>query len=75
MKKLPPKMHAIVLPFLLSMIMTLIVSAISTLHALGINGIFRVWLESWLFSWAVAFPTLLFVLPLVRKLVRLIVEE
>ncbi len=68
-------MHAIVLPFLLSMIMTLIVSAISTVHALGLSGIFRVWLESWLFSWVIAFPTLLVVLPFVRKLVRLVVEE
>lgn len=68
-------MHAVVMPFFLSMLMTLIVSAISTVHALGIHGVFRVWLVSWLFSWAIAFPALVFVLPVVRKCVRLIVEE
>ena len=68
-------MHGVVMPFFLSMFMTLIVSAISTVHALGIHGVFRVWLVSWLFSWAVAFPALLLVLPFVRKLVRLVVEE
>ena len=34
MKKLPAKMHGVVMPFFLSMFMTLIVSAISTVHAL-----------------------------------------
>ena len=75
MKKLPANMHGVVMPFFLSMLMTLIVSAISTIHALGIHGVFRIWLVSWLFSWVIAFPALLLVLPLVRRLTQLIVEE
>ena len=68
-------MHGVVMPFFLSMLMTLIVSAISTVHALGIHGVFRIWLVSWLFSWAIAFPALLLVLPLVKKCVQFVVEE
>ena len=75
MKKLPANMHGVVMPFFLSMFMTLIVSAISTVHALGIHGVFRIWLVSWLFSWAIAFPALLLVLPLVKKCVQFVVEE
>ena len=76
MKKLPAKMHGVVLPLFVTMVMSAIVAAISTVHALGfVDDVFRVWLASWLFSWAIAFPTLALLLPLAQKAVRLIVEE
>ena len=75
MKKLPASAHHIVLPFFLSLVMTAIVSAISTVHALGFQGIFWIWFGSWLTSWAIAFPTLIAVLPFVRRWTSLIVED
>lgn len=75
MRKLPPSAAHIVMPFFLSIIMSGIVSAISTFHALGTDITLSVWLGAWASSWLVAFPTLLVVLPLVRKMARFFVEE
>ncbi len=66
--KLPMRYAAVVMPFFLSIIMTCVVSLISTLRSAGFGpGFFPLWLGSWVLSWAVAFPTLLLVLPLVRR--------
>jgi len=66
----------VLLPLLLSMVMTLIISGISTMTALGPRlAVLREWPLAWMLSWAVAFPTLLVVLPLVRRLVALLVED
>ena len=73
--KLPARYNAIVQPFALSIVMTFVVSAISTLKSLGAGPtFFTTWPVAWGLSWVVAFPTLLIVLPLVRWLVGLIVE-
>jgi len=66
--KLPPRYATIVMPFFLSIIMTCVVSLISTLRSAGLEtGFLSLWLGSWALSWVVAFPTLLLVLPLVRR--------
>ncbi|WP_410499186.1 DUF2798 domain-containing protein [Chitinibacter sp. S2-10] len=76
LRKLPARYAAVVLPFFLSILMTCIVSFVSTLKGVGwAAGIPRIWLISWGFSWLVAFPTLLLVLPLVRKLTSFVVES
>lgn len=73
--KLPARYGALVMPLFLSVVMTFVVSAISTLKSLGLNGGFlATWPIAWGLSWVVAFPTLLLVLPLVRWLVGLVVE-
>lgn len=55
--------------------MSFVVSGIATLKAIGpADGFVPVWMSAWAVSWAVAFPTLLLVLPFVRKLVSLIVR-
>jgi hypothetical protein len=72
--KLPARYAGIVMPFILSIVMTFIVSGISTLKALGPSmTALQTWPASWALSWLVAFPTLLVVLPLVRRLVALVV--
>jgi hypothetical protein len=54
---------------LLSVVMTMVVSAVSTLRGVGLTDAFlRVWLSAWGLSWLIAFPTLLLILPLVRRL-------
>lgn len=75
-KKLPARYNAVVLPLFLSVLMTCIVSAISTLTGVGFSeGVLAKWLEAWAISWLIAFPTLLFVLPIVRRLVATLVEQ
>lgn len=74
--KLPAHYAAFVVPLFLSIVMTLVVSAISTLKSLGLNAAFlATWPTAWGLSWLVAFPTLLLVLPVVRWLVGLVVES
>lgn len=60
--------------FILSGIMTVIISGISTIMALGISWMaLGAWPIAWIGSWIIAFPTVLVVLPLVRRLVARIV--
>lgn len=74
-RKLPARYAAIVLPFFLSCIMTCLISAISTLRGVGFApGVLHLWLGSWGVSWLIAFPTLMAVLPVVRRLTGKFVE-
>ena len=74
-RKLPARYAAIVLPFFLSCIMTCLISAISTLRGVGLApGVLQLWLGSWGVSWLIAFPTLMAVLPFVRRLTSKVVE-
>ncbi|RTL71365.1 MAG: DUF2798 domain-containing protein [Hyphomicrobiales bacterium] len=73
---LPRWSHRFVMPVLLSVLMTAVVSAISTLKAVGVRpDIVSLWLQAWFWSWIVAFPTLLLVLPLVRRWSAFLTEE
>ncbi|KQK31994.1 hypothetical protein ARD30_08335 [Bosea thiooxidans] len=73
-RRLPARYATVVMPFFLSVLMTFVVSGISTLKALGPTAAFiQTWPVSWALSWVVAFPTLLLVLPVVRRLVGLVV--
>lgn len=74
-KKLPNRYTSIVLPFLLSIIMTFVVSIVSTLRSLGLEEFsLYVWMSAWVISWLIAFPTLLLVLPVVRKITAILVQ-
>jgi hypothetical protein len=75
MKKLPAKYNAVAFPFALSTLMSFIISGVSTWRALGlVDGFLGKWMMAWGVSWLVAFPTVLLILPIVRKLVALFVE-
>jgi hypothetical protein len=70
--KLPARYASLVLPFFLTCVMTCVVSGISTLRVAGFApGV----LVSWGMSWAVAYPTMLLVLPWVKKLVAALVDS
>jgi Protein of unknown function (DUF2798) len=74
LRKLPARYAGIVTPLILSGLMTFIVSAIATWKAIGVGAEFPgTWMEAWGVSWVIAFPTLLIVLPVVRRIVGLIV--
>jgi hypothetical protein len=73
--RLPAHYATIIMPLVLSLLMTFVVSAISTWKSLGFNSLFlSTWPVAWGLSWLVAFPTLLAVLPVVRRIVGLLVE-
>ena len=74
-RKLPARFAPVVMPLILSVLMTFVVSVISTLKSLGPTPAFlATWPGAWALSWLVGFPTLLVVLPLVRRIVSLLVE-
>ena len=75
LRKLPARSQVIVMPMILSLLMSGVVSAISTLRAFGlVEDIHWRILQAWGVSYVVAFPVALFVLPVVKRIVALLVE-
>lgn len=75
-KKIPSKYINFVMPLILSLFMTLIVSGIATFKNMGVNyATIPYWMSAWFTAFPIAFPALLCVLPLVKKLVGFIVES
>lgn len=74
-RKLPAAYGRLVMPLVLSFFMSGIVSAVVTVKALGLGSEFFVdWPSAWAASWMIAFPSLLLILPIVRRIVSVIVE-
>ncbi|MDH6592914.1 hypothetical protein M2165_002803 [Variovorax sp. TBS-050B] len=74
-RRLPARYAGILMPLLLSVFMSCIVAGISTLKSVGFHpGLLPQWMAAWGVSWLVAFPSLLVVLPLVRRLVAAMVQ-
>ena len=72
---IPARYANLVFILLLTALMSLIVSGISTLRAVGPGGFgAAIWLTAWGASWAVAFPAALLVTPLTRALVEKLVR-
>ena len=70
------KHEPIVFGFILSGLMSCLVSGIATLRALGpVAGFMGLWLQAWLTSWAVAFPSVLLAAPLARRMARAVIER
>jgi Protein of unknown function (DUF2798) len=75
MKKLPAKYNSIAMPFMLSLMMSFIISGVSTWRAIGmVDGFFWKWMPAWGLSWLIALPTVMVVLPIVRRVVAQFVE-
>lgn len=74
--KLPARYASLVLPFFLTCVMTCVVSGISTLRVAGFGpGVMTMWFLSWMISWAIAYPTMVLVMPWVKKLVATLVAS
>ncbi|MES2666762.1 MAG: DUF2798 domain-containing protein [Pseudomonadota bacterium] len=72
---IPARFAPVVFGFILSGLMSCMVSGIATLRALGLNpGFFGEWMGSWATSWAVAFPVVLVVAPFTRRVVTRLVR-
>ena len=73
--KLPAKWALIIIPFILSCLMSGIISMVNMLRALGwVEGLITLWFQNWMISWAIAFPVVLVVLPLVRRFTAMLVD-
>ncbi|MBE0412173.1 DUF2798 domain-containing protein [Yoonia sp.] len=72
---IPARFANVLFGFLLSGMMSLIVSGISTFRAAGLSdGLFGLWMSSWAPSWMVAFPSVLLVAPFTRRLVARLIK-
>ncbi|MEM9968456.1 MAG: DUF2798 domain-containing protein [Pseudomonadota bacterium] len=72
---IPARFAPVLFGFLLSGMMSCLVSGIATLRSVGlIETFFSLWLGAWAFSWAIAFPIVLVVAPLTRRLVAKLVR-
>jgi hypothetical protein len=72
---LPARFAPVLFGFILSGLMSAMVSGIATWRALGVDADFLSnWFGSWLTSWAVAFPAVLIVAPIARRIVARLVR-
>ncbi|WP_299916095.1 DUF2798 domain-containing protein [uncultured Roseobacter sp.] len=72
---IPAKYQHFVFGFILSGLMSFMVSGIATFRTVGlIDGFVMLWITNWLPSWSVAFPTLLLVSPIARRIVAKLVR-
>lgn len=67
---IPARLAPIAFGFVLSMIMSAVISGVSTVSAIGLNGeLPGVWFRAWYSSWIIAFPAVLVVAPFARRIV------
>jgi len=72
---MPPRYAPILFGFVLSALMSFIVSGIATFRNAGLADEFlTLWINAWLPSWIIAFPTVLIVAPMARRLVGMLVK-
>jgi hypothetical protein len=76
-KKLPASYLRIALPMGTTFFMTFLVSGFATWRALGVvPGMLQMWMTSWLIAWVIACPTMVVMMPRVRRwLLRYLIEE
>ena len=76
LKKLPQRYAPFLMPLVLSVFMSAIVSAVATATSVGLGSDFVIsWPSAWGASWIVAFPSLLLLLPVVRRIVAWMVVQ
>jgi hypothetical protein len=73
---LPARYAPVLFGLILSGLMSLVVSGISTLRAIGLSADFlHFWLTAWITAWLVAFPLVLVVAPFTRRVVQRLVTQ
>lgn len=71
----PARFAPVLFGFILSGLMSCMVSGIATLRAVGLTDGFGVqWMTSWVVSWGIAFPVVLVVAPITRKIVARLIR-
>lgn len=73
--KLSEKSADWIMPLILSIMMTFVISLVTSAISLGMSEFTLLrWISAWGISWIIAFPTLLLVLPFVRELTKRIIK-
>ena len=73
---MPARFAPILFGFVLSSLMSFVVSGISTLRNAGmVDGFFNLWIGAWLLSRLIAFPIVLVVAPVARRIVNGLVRS
>jgi hypothetical protein len=74
---IPARFEFLIFGLLVSGMMSLLVSGVAMFRAVGlISGFISIWLQAWMAAWAVAFLAILFVVPLVRRVLsRLVIRN
>ena len=63
-------------PFILSGMMSCLISGITTLKAVGlIPNFFGLWMSAWIIAWLFAFPSVMICAPIAQKLVQWILKD
>ena len=71
-----PRFAPVLFGFVLSALMSFIVSGIAIFRNAGlVDDFLSLWINAWLPSWVIAFPTVLVVAPLARRLVGMLVKQ
>lgn len=72
---MPARYSPILFGFILSAMMSFLVSGIATFRNAGlIDDFLSIWISAWLPSWLIAFPVVLVVAPIARRLVGALVK-
>lgn len=72
---MPARFAPILFGFILSCLMSLLVSGIATFRNAGlVDNFLSLWVGAWLPSWLIAFPIVLLVAPLARRIVNGLVK-
>lgn len=73
---LPKRFAPVLFGFILSGLMSLLVSGITTYRTAGMApSFFGIWATGWITAWLVAFPVVLVVAPLTRRVVGALVAQ
>jgi hypothetical protein len=72
---IPARFSPILSRFILSSLMSFVVSGISTLRTAGlVDPFFSLWIGAWLPSWLFAFPIVLIIAPVAGRIVGALVK-
>jgi len=70
------KYHKIVFSFFMALFMSGIMSFVTRVLYVGlVVNIIAIWLQAWSFAFVIAFPAIIFISPIVHKLVSLVLHE
>lgn len=70
------KYQRTVFAFFMALMMSCIMSFVITIFNIGFaENLFFAWLQAWSFAFIVAFPTVMFISPLVHKLVAFVLVD
>ncbi|HWA18385.1 MAG TPA: DUF2798 domain-containing protein [Devosia sp.] len=72
---MPARFAPVLFGFVLSALMSFVVSGIATFRNFGlVEDFFDLWIGAWVPSWLIAFPVVLVVAPIARRFVGLLVK-